>query len=222
MNNTLHTHIDPWFTQEKNTPITCIHPPLGYYIAGFVDGEGSFNTSFRRRDDYYLGWKITPVFNVSQKERTVLDLIKNTLKCGTIRFRKDGVWVYEVTDRNALRDIVIPFFDRFVLHSPWKKRDLQIFRDVCALVRLEKTLTQDTIRIPFARCVFYLIVNRPVVVENIPPLTSCSGAWSIPRKNVTRVFHNFHTQCARTVQGNQCNNISPKRETTFPVVAYNG
>ena len=119
---------------------------MGYYIAGFVDGEGSFNTSFRRRDDFRLGWKITPVFNVSQKERTVLDLIAVTLKCGTIRFRKHGVWVYQVTDRKHLRDIVLPFFDRFVLHSEWKKRDLEIFRVTCFALSAEKTLSMDTIR----------------------------------------------------------------------------
>lgn len=137
-----HTQTISPLTTEKTT----IDPAPGYYIAGFVDGEGSFYTSFRQRNDYYLGWKITLVFNVSQKERTVLDIIQNTLKCGTIRFRKDNVWVYEVTDRNPLRDIVIPFFDRFVLHSQWKKRDKDIFRAICAWVRLEKTLTVDIIR----------------------------------------------------------------------------
>ena len=79
-----HTQTISPLTTEKTT----IDPAPGYY---FVDGEGSFNTSFRQRNDYYLGWNITLVFNVSQKERTVLDIIQNTLKCGTIRFRKDYV-----------------------------------------------------------------------------------------------------------------------------------
>ena len=123
-----------------------IEPHMGNYIAGFVDGEGSFNTSFRWRDDFRLGCKITPVFNVSQKERTVLDLIAATFKCGTKRFRKDGVWVYQVTDRKHLRNIVLPFFDRFVLHSEWKKRDLEILGAVCFALSAEKTLSVDTIR----------------------------------------------------------------------------
>ena len=28
-----------------------IPPNIGYYLAGFTDGEGSFNVSFRPRDD---------------------------------------------------------------------------------------------------------------------------------------------------------------------------
>ena len=74
----------------------------GYYIAGFTDGEGSFNVSFRKRDDFLIGWKITPVFNISQDEQAILIWIQKILNCGTIRFRKDGVWVFEVENKNAL------------------------------------------------------------------------------------------------------------------------
>ena len=70
-----------------------------------------------------------------EKLTTKLDLIKDTLN--VMRFRKDGVWVYEVTERDALCDIVIPFFDHFVMHSLWKKRDLEIFRAICVWVRSE-------------------------------------------------------------------------------------
>jgi hypothetical protein len=31
-----------------------ITPQIGYYLAGFTDGEGSFHVSFRPRDDYKL------------------------------------------------------------------------------------------------------------------------------------------------------------------------
>jgi intein-encoded DNA endonuclease-like protein len=59
---------------------------IAFYIAGFTDGEGSFNVSFRKREDYLLGWKITPVFNISQKEKSILALVKHHLECGTLRF----------------------------------------------------------------------------------------------------------------------------------------
>jgi hypothetical protein len=100
----------------------------GNYIAGFVDGEGSFNITFRPREDYRTGWKITPVFNVTQKERTVLDKIKSVLNCGTIRARKDGAWVYEVTRKECISNKVIPFFDRFPLWSSSKSLDLEILK----------------------------------------------------------------------------------------------
>ncbi len=34
----------------------------GYYLAGFADGEGSFNVSFRHRQDYKSPWKISLCF----------------------------------------------------------------------------------------------------------------------------------------------------------------
>ena len=49
---------------------------VGYYFAGFVDGEGSFNLSFRRRADYKLPWKVSLCLNVSQK---VTEEFKGTL-----------------------------------------------------------------------------------------------------------------------------------------------
>jgi intein-encoded DNA endonuclease-like protein len=92
-----------------------------HYITGFADGEGSFNVSFRKRNDYLIGWKITPVFNISQKERDILAIIKNHLQCGTIRFRKDNVWVYEVDNHNALKTQIIPFFKQYPFLSTKKK-----------------------------------------------------------------------------------------------------
>jgi len=105
-----------------------------YYIVGFADGEGSFNTSFRVRSDYLLGWKITPVFNISQKERTILALIKHYLKCGTIRFRNDGVWAYQVENRAALQSIIIPFFKKFRFLSEKKKKDFQRFQNILEIL----------------------------------------------------------------------------------------
>lgn len=50
---------------------------LGNYIAGFVDGEGSFNVSLRKKSDYKIGWQVVLSFNVSQKDPTVLYIIYN-------------------------------------------------------------------------------------------------------------------------------------------------
>src|SRR5262245_4476184 len=64
---------------------------IGYYIAGFTDGEGSFNFSFRRRSDYKSGWKISACFNVSNKDTAILQIFKKYLNCGTLRSRPDNV-----------------------------------------------------------------------------------------------------------------------------------
>ncbi len=126
--------------------ISKVPPEIGYYLAGFVDGEGSFNISFRPRPDYQVPWKISLSFNVSQKDRVILALFKRHLGCGTLRSRPDGVWYYEVTNINAVVENVIPFFERFRFLSAKKKRDFFKFKQIVALMQKGAHLTKDGIR----------------------------------------------------------------------------
>jgi len=107
---------------------------IGYYFAGFVDGEGSFNLSFRKRTDYKLPWKVSLCLNVSQKDRSILALLKQHLDCGTIRYKCDGVWFFEVNKLQAIHDNVIPFFQRFPFLSAKKQRDFALFMQMAALM----------------------------------------------------------------------------------------
>jgi hypothetical protein len=107
---------------------------LGYYFAGFVDGEGSFNISFRRRSDYKMPWKVSLCLNVSQKDRSLLALLLQHLKSGTIRYKCDDVWFFEVNNLSAIREHVIPFFERFRFLSVKKKRDFAIFKRMAHLM----------------------------------------------------------------------------------------
>lgn len=109
-------------------------PKNGYYIAGFVDGEGSFNVSLKHRPDYQLNWKVAASFNVSQKDRVILAWIKKHLKCGTLRTRNDGVVYYEVTNIHALFHNVLPFFKKFTFISAKKKRDFNLFSSIVDLM----------------------------------------------------------------------------------------
>src|SRR5215211_2362721 len=75
---------------------------LGHYIAGFVDGEGSFNVPIRRERDRTLPWRVTLSFNVSQIGSEAPALLRLVFGVGTTRARKDGVWYFEVTRPNDL------------------------------------------------------------------------------------------------------------------------
>ncbi len=119
---------------------------LGYYLAGFVDGEGSFHVVFRPRQDYRIPWKVSLCFNISQKDCTVLNECKQTLGCGTIRQRADGVWYYEVNDIYAIRDNVIPFFERFEFRSVKKQRDFSKFKEIASVLLQERHLSEEGIR----------------------------------------------------------------------------
>lgn len=105
-----------------------VPPRIGYYLAGFADGEGSFNVSFRPRSDYKNPWKVSLCFNVSQKDKVILTLFKRWLGCGTLRSRPDGVWYFEVNNLVAIRDNVIPFFSsNLVFYRPKRKGIFQSF-----------------------------------------------------------------------------------------------
>jgi LAGLIDADG DNA endonuclease family protein len=126
--------------------IAKVPPEIGYYLAGFTDGEGSFNVSFRPRTDYPIPWKVSVSFNVSQKDRVILALFKTHLGCGTLRGRPDGVWYFEVTNLNSIVENVIPFFERFSFLSAKKKRDFAKFKQIVDLMKSGSHLTVDGIR----------------------------------------------------------------------------
>ncbi len=123
-----------------------IPPRIGYYLAGFADGEGSFNLSFRPRKDYRQPWKVSLCFNISQKDKVILALFKRYLQCGTLRSRPDGVWYYEVNNLNAILTHVIPFFQRYCFLSAKKKRDFAKFVALARLLEQKKHLTEAGIR----------------------------------------------------------------------------
>ena len=115
--------------------VSQVPPRIGYYLAGFTDGEGSFNVSFRKRGDYAMPWKVSLCFNVSQRDKVILALFVEHLKCGTMQTRADGVWYYEVNTFIAIVQNVIPFFDQFGFLSAKKQRDFAKFKQIARLIQ---------------------------------------------------------------------------------------
>jgi len=132
--------------EKMNTSIKKVDPRMGYYIAGFTDGEGSFNVSIKKRKDYVDNWKLSVSFNISQKDRVILSLFKKILGCGTLRERKDGVVYYEVTNINSLYDTILPFFKRFQFLSANKKKNFSIFSQIVELMHNKAHLNEDGFR----------------------------------------------------------------------------
>jgi hypothetical protein len=67
----------------------------------------------RRRGSHTSRFRISAAFNVSQRDRTPLDLFRETLPCGTMRQAGNGGWYWEVNRLSDLTACVVPFFDRF-------------------------------------------------------------------------------------------------------------
>jgi hypothetical protein len=126
--------------------VECITEALGQYLAGFANGEGSFNLSFRPRGDYRQPWRISLCFNVSQRDPAVLLVLREQLRCGTMRQRADGCWYFEVNSLEDLNRFVLPFFRRFGFLAPTKQRDFAKFCELTTLMLQRRHLTLDGVR----------------------------------------------------------------------------
>jgi hypothetical protein len=90
---------------------------LNSYIAGFVDGEGSFHVAIQRNPSTRLRWQLVPEFRVSQdvSRAQILDLVRQKMGCGSIRENhrgtNDHTMVFVVRRRTDLLEKVIPFFE---------------------------------------------------------------------------------------------------------------
>jgi hypothetical protein len=120
--------------------LDAIPPDLGHYVAGFVDGEGSFNVPVRRERDRGLPFRVSLSFNVSQVGPEAPELLRSIFGVGTVRGRGDGVFYFEVTKPTDLEERVFPFFDRFRIRGS-KAKDLAVFRQITELVQSGRHLT---------------------------------------------------------------------------------
>ena len=108
---------------------------LNFFLSGFVEGEGSFNVSLRRKADYKVSWQVVMSFNVSQKDPSILKILKKTLNCGIIKVRKiDNLHSFDVTNPQDLIEKVIPFFRKYPVRSVSKRRNFAIFCKIASLM----------------------------------------------------------------------------------------
>ena len=121
---------------------------LDAYIAGFVDGEGSFSVSIQRNPSCRVGWQLRPEFHVSQnpERKSVLELIQARFGCGVIRENHSGTrdtsLVLVVRRRTDLVGVVIPFFEAQPLVSS-KQQDFLAFARIVRLMHEGLHLTAE-------------------------------------------------------------------------------
>ncbi len=122
---------------------------LDGYIAGYVDGEGSFSIAVQRNQSCRAGLQLVPEFHVSQNgdRSRVLEIIRDRLGCGYIKpnSKKDRALVLVVRERRALLESVIPFFERVPLLST-KRVDFEKFAEIVRAMARGEHLTPDGFR----------------------------------------------------------------------------
>lgn len=171
--------------QQERSVVEMIPPNTGWYLAGFTDGEGSFNVStINRNQDFKTGWKISLSFNISQRDVTVLQVFLEHLQCGSLRKRKDGVTYYEVRRLDDLINIVIPFFERFLLKSVSKRKQFEVFRSIVELVaRKEHLSSQGLEKIFLLRQSIKVARKRKYTLEQILKVRQSKSSEAIRLAN---------------------------------------
>jgi hypothetical protein len=108
-----------------------------WWLAGFVEGEGSVCVSLKRHPTAAFGYFVQPEFFLYQHRdrRRLLEMAAEEFGSGTI-FPKPGnptVLVLKITDRRILQNRVVPFLRRYMRFSA-RVVDYEIFATVVDLV----------------------------------------------------------------------------------------
>ena len=124
---------------------------LCHYVAGFVDGEGSFHVAVQKNPSTRWKWQVIPEFHVSQNDgnQHVLELIRNILGCGYLkpnhRNSRDKTYVLVVRDRTDLATKVVPFFWQYRLRTT-KRADFERFARIVEMMEAGRHLSLDGLR----------------------------------------------------------------------------
>ncbi len=127
------------------------------YIVGLVDGEGSFAVYIKNPDDskeVKRRARAEPRFYLKliERDKEVLYELKDFFGCGNVYFQKDtrknhqNCYRYEVTSRDDLTKIIIPFFKQNTLRLKSKKNDFTLFCELVERVKRDEHLTQSGLR----------------------------------------------------------------------------
>ena len=122
---------------------------LDWWIAGFVDGEGTFSLSFNRNLTTSCGYQVFPEFVVTQGEKSLkaLELIKNRFQCGRIYINKrndnhkENLYRFVVRSLIDLDTIIIPFFEKYILKTA-KFDDFKKFKIIIQMMRKQDHLNK--------------------------------------------------------------------------------
>ncbi|HXK35685.1 MAG TPA: LAGLIDADG family homing endonuclease [Candidatus Paceibacterota bacterium] len=120
------------------------------YVAGFVDGEGSFCVGIGKHKTLRRGIEVHPLFEIEVRadDREVLERILVTIGCGKIydcsyeRYGWQPHVKYKVGSSKELEQFVIPFFEKYPLQAK-KAQSFNIFKEIIKMMRRKEHLTDN-------------------------------------------------------------------------------
>jgi hypothetical protein len=117
-----------------------------YWIAGFIQADGTFGLNYIKSVRMKLGYTCQPQFRATQHERdlVVLERIIKTLGCGNIVKPSSGRDRYDISVANIkdITTIIIPFFQKYSLYGA-KYLDFHDFCEGIYIIEKKKHLTQE-------------------------------------------------------------------------------
>jgi hypothetical protein len=101
-----------------------------WFVAGVIEGEGSWGLSVKKHPTCRLGYYVQPEFFVYQHRlrRPLLEMVQEVFGCGRI-FPKSGnpdVLVFAIQSRALISERVLPFMRRYMTFSS-RCDDLELF-----------------------------------------------------------------------------------------------
>ena len=138
------------------------------YVAGLTDGEGCFYASITFSPKYHSGAKVQINFYIKMQERDrkLLEKVKNTLNCGAVYFQKEKranhtqCYRYTVGSHRDIIGKIIPFFQKHHLQSASKQKSFYYFCKIADLVEQKKHLTKNGIK---QICALKSLMNKKTI-----------------------------------------------------------
>ena len=118
-----------------------------WFLAGFIEGEGSVCVSVKRHPTCRHGYYVDPGFFLYQHEsgRGILELAQATFGSGRISPKSGSphVLTYEISSTAILRERVVPYFERYVVPFSCKRDTFERFKEVLELMERKEHLRDD-------------------------------------------------------------------------------
>lgn len=140
-----------------------IHTKYKYFLAGFIEGKGSYSISIKNRTKSI---RIDPEFNISQHINGIVHLIAcmNLFKTGNICLEtgKRNIFVFKITNRRALKEKFVPYYKKYILPytCEQKKNNFQLFSLVLNLLEQKVHLNPEELALKILPIVYKMDVHK--------------------------------------------------------------
>jgi len=139
-----------WRETHFNLPPVVINPTVSpAWLAGFVDGDGSFYALIHKASDYRSGFQVQAVFDIAQldTERALLENISQTFFGSSHTWAKSGLTQHlRILKFLALQNFVLPFFQINNLLTR-KSIDFVIWQEIIQVIADKEHLTSDGVNL---------------------------------------------------------------------------